>query len=162
VEHSKQLSQAARLLNVPMQQVEKQILKLLQERKEQEKQMNEIREQLSRTSVASQKVSVRYQGIPTYIYPLPGQEHEVKALRELATEQGKENPDSIHIALGGNKIVIAVPEKLQTRVMAMKLLSEIVKETGGVGGGKKDVAQGQINATKDPLQVLKNWSGFDK
>ena len=137
------LRESAGLLKIPPLELPQRLQKLLDEQKQLEKQVRELKARDARSHVQEVKPTV-VAGIPVVHERLDGLDAE--GLRSVV-DTLRERMGSGVICLGSSMdgkvaLVASVSKDLTKRVQAGKLVQEMAAIVGGKGGGRPDLAQG--------------------
>ena len=139
------------------------IEQLIDKQRLQEKQLNELQQQLSQQAGASlidQVVDIA--GVKTIIAELQGT--EAKALRGMVDDLKNQLGEGIVVlaAVQGEKValIVGVTKSLTAKVKAGELVNYIASQVGGKGGGRPDMAQAGGSQPENVKSALDSVSGW--
>jgi alanyl-tRNA synthetase len=146
-ERDRTLRRVGELLRVPPQQAPERVEKLLEERKEKERELSELRRRASlgggATAGASARTIEKAGDINLLVHEVEG--IDGKELRELVDDLRGEVRSGVVLVASKNdgrvSLALGVTADLRERVKAGDLVREIAALVGGKGGGRPDFAQ---------------------
>jgi alanyl-tRNA synthetase len=144
-EREKTLRRVGELLRVPPQQAAERVEKLLEERKEKEREIAELRRARHRGPAAAEVQAAPREvgGIRVLVREVEGVDG--KELRDLVDDlRGQVKSGVVLVASKGDgrvSLALGVTPDLRERVKAGDLIREIAAVVGGKGGGRPDFAQ---------------------
>ena len=143
-EREKTLRRVGELLRVPPQQAPERVEKLLEERKEKEREIAELRRARHRAPAAEAEAPPReIGGMRVLVREVEGVDG--KELRELVDDlRGQVKSGVVLVASKGEgrvSLALGVTPDLRDRIKAGDLVRELATIVGGKGGGRPDFAQ---------------------
>jgi alanyl-tRNA synthetase len=144
-ERDKTLRRVGELLRVPPQQAPERVEKLLEERKDKEREIAELRRARHRGPAAAEAQAAPREvgGIRVLVREVEGV--DAKELRDLVDDlRGQVKSGVVLVASKGDgrvSLALGVTPDLRERVKAGELVREIAAVVGGKGGGRPDFAQ---------------------
>ncbi|GAM21929.1 hypothetical protein SAMD00019534_051040 [Acytostelium subglobosum LB1] len=148
--HSSMLANIAERLDVPMQQLERQVDSLVTSKREMERQVLELQHRLALASL--QTTNGMIDGQNTHIHLINQNIQDKKTLQDIGNLMAQKHSDSAHIILSQDgKILCTLGQQCQSKpsVSADKMLKQMFTIIGcGKGGGSKQMAQASLGANR--------------
>jgi len=139
------MAKVCQLLDVQTGQLDKKVEKLLSQIKSME---NDLKSAKSNSSTLNSTIlSATYQQIPLSLH-LTDNLSDSKLARKQIESICEKSPDSIHILVGSDKLVLSVNKK-HANIKANEVFQAISQHIPLQGGGNPAVAQGTIKNTND-------------
>lgn len=148
------LSRTCRLLDIAPNHLEDHVRRLMADKKSLEKELEDLKHSLLERTTPEDCGS--YRGTPVKFYQLlDGMDSSTMQKRgdKLITE----HPNHIHVLVSGKKIAVAVNAIQIPTLHAGNLIKEVLKSLGGKGGGRQQLAMGELDSTDEILSRIRCW-----
>jgi alanyl-tRNA synthetase len=120
-----------------------------------EKQIEQLKQKLAHSLVASLRAEVReIQGLKVLARPV--EDADRQQLRWLADSLRNQGVDVIVLSTSGGDLVAAVRKEHTGKVHAGKLAAKVAQAAGGKAGGRPDMAEGGVKDASKLAEVLRD------
>ncbi len=157
----KRLLNTANILKVSPEQLEKRVEQILDNQKNLEKEILELKRKIATGGTSSGKtLETKYKGISLKLHLI--EDADVNILRQRGDHLRQNDSSCIHILWANPIIMVTANVEKLIGFHSGNLLSQLAKKFGGKGGGQDKSAQGQIPLPPDGAESLMAWIAEQK
>jgi alanyl-tRNA synthetase len=157
----KRLLNTANILKVSPEQLEKRVEQILDNQKNLEKEILELKRKIATGGSSQGKIlETKYKGISLKLHLI--EDADVNILRQRGDHLRQNDSSCIHILWANPIIMVTANVEKLIGFHSGNLLSQLAKKFGGKGGGQDKSAQGQIPLPPDGAESLLAWIAEQK